>query len=246
MNPICKPKSVRRVCHRRLLLSLLLPCLLGMPSNLHGQPQASGREKLARFEEQFKSRLAAILPKKIKLRDKPPVARWEDVDTALLAAWQQLDVANLLRETLQSDPGRTELTLTDEQWNQVDRIFSENALPYNRLFLIDKKEKTEIYFPLTNNVLRFADDRSLDQLSVFDRTAFSLGQYLGKFFYERAGGLTARQGTYRLTFFQYRDNADNVRSCGNINLLDTFSVLWSAIREKSGFLLHSSLFDPNR
>jgi hypothetical protein len=111
------------------------------------------------------------------------------------------------------------------------------------MFLIDRVES---YFPLTNNVLRIADDRSLTDTPVHDRNAFSLGRYAGKFYYERTGGLSNTQNAYRLTFFQYKDNTDNIRTCGDINLLDTFSVFWPTIKEKTGYRLHSSLFEASR
>ena len=240
-HPILNPLNPHFISG--LFLSLFFIFLLAATTRYSNAQPTPAVSKPARFEQELQARLQSIVPQKIKLRGKPPIARWEEVDAVLAAMQQQLGVSALLREMISSDPGNPLPVLTGDQWNEVDKIFERHTLRYSQMFLI---EKLESYFPLTNNILRYADDRTLADLLVYDRTAFSLGRYIGKYYYERTGGLVGGQGAYRLTFFQYRDNADFIRSCGNINLLDTFSVRWPAIKEQTGYLLHSSLFDPTR
>jgi hypothetical protein len=201
------------------------------------------KEKLNHVDQTIQTRIQSIIPVKLKLRGKPPVARWEQVDATIAAISDMIGIQGLLAEIGGYDADKQQYRLQEEEWDQLDQIFEKYTLRYSQMFEMDKLES---YFPLTNRVLQIADDLALNDIPVFDRKAFSLGRYAGKYYYERSGGLSGSQNKYRLTFFQYKDNTDSIRSCGDINLLDTFTVFWPAIKEKTGYRLHSSQFLSSR
>ncbi len=230
----CIALSIQALC---LMVGML--CLPSLPA----QSSSLDRNKIDRLEQTLQTRLQDIQPVKIKVRGKPSIARWEQVDAAIAAVGESLDIMGLLTQMGLYDAGTEKFRLTDEEWEQIDQIFEKHTLRYSQMFLIDKME---CYFPLTNNVLRIAEDLALNDVPVYDRKGFSLGRYAGKYFFQRTGGLTRSQMNYRLTYFQYRDNTDQIRSCGDVNLLDTFSMFWPAIKEKIGYRLHSSQFDSSR
>jgi hypothetical protein len=195
--------------------------------------QASSASWKERLKSELDLRFAKITPRKIKSRGKPKIARWEDVDQTLADAAASLNLTPLLREILPSLEAR-ERPETLALRAELDQLLAGQALLYQRLFLI---EDPGVYFPLTNNVLRLTGDDSFVDLQVFDKTGFSLGQFVGKYIFEKTGGTTSSSLGYRLTYFQYRDNSGEIRPAGTFNLLDTFVVRWREIQDKPGLVL---------
>lgn len=200
-------------------------------------PQTQTRTWKERVEEEIQDRVGKIVPRKIKTRGKPKVARWEDVDAALADVQSKLDIGAFLRE-LGTDFPASEDSVSVQFRDELDQVLSRQPILYNQIFTL---EDPASLFPLTNNVLRLVSDATLADLEVFDKTGFSLGSYVGKYVFEKSGGLASGNSGYRLTYFQYRDNEGNIRPSGTINLLDTYAVRWKEIKDKPGLVLTADL-----
>jgi hypothetical protein len=182
-----------------------------------------------RFDQEMRARAAKIVPRKIKTRGKLKVARWEDVDAQLASAVRILDAKTLLEDLVPFLQGGGKQP-SIEQRSEIDQLLAGHKISYNALFLI---EDERAHFPLTNNVLKLSGDEGLADLEIFEGTGFSLGNYAGKYIYEKTGGLAYGGGSYRLTYFQYRDNEGNLRPSGNTNLLDTYSIRWREVKDQA-------------
>jgi hypothetical protein len=157
------------------------------------------------------------------------VARWEDIDAQLAAVTQLLDAKALLLDLNPALQGGVPQPAFESR-AAIDQLLAECKVSYVKLFLI---EDDEAYFPLTNNVLRLTGDEGLANLEVFETNGFDLGKYAGKYIFEKTGGLAYGGGSYRLTFFQYRDNEGNLRPSANTNLLDTYTVRWREVKDRA-------------
>lgn len=211
-----------------LLLAVSLPVFCAFVT---AQPTSNDWKE--RLGQELRTRTAQITPRKIKTRGKPKMARWEDVDATLADAQSKLDIGSLLRELLGPAlaPGKA---IPAALQAELDQVLSQYPVSYAQLFVV---EDPDVLFPLTNNVLRLGSDGTLDGLQIFDKTGFSLGEYAGKYVFEKSGGLSSGASGYRLTYFQYKDNVGEIRPSGNINLLDTFAVRWGLIKDKPGIVL---------
>ncbi len=120
------------------------------------------------------------------------------------------------------------------RWDQVDKVLTsllEKLEAKKCEFTFDQTFKTtklQLYFPLTNKVLKTVPKDSLKGVPVFNHAGQLLGQYANRFSYERTGGLY-RKKTYRLYCFQFRDTRGRLQSSGNRLLLDYFLVKWENI-----------------
>lgn len=123
------------------------------------------------------------------------------------------------------------------RWDKVDKVltgFRERANGMDcRITLgqVFRSGKKEVFFPLTNNVLRTVPEASLAGVSVFSTEGELLGEFSNLVTYERSGGLYARD-SYSLVYFQFTDRRGELQSSGNRLLLDTFVVKWSDIRDQ--------------
>lgn len=124
------------------------------------------------------------------------------------------------------------------RWEDVDKVLNEAAkrlgdqpckLRFRDLFYV--KEKEEVWFPLTNSVVRLVPDESLAGLPVSTREGVELGPYVGKVRYERAGNLYAVR-SYSLYYFQYRGSDERIHAVGERLLLDEFGVPWSQLQDR--------------
>jgi hypothetical protein len=102
---------------------------------------------------------------------------------------------------------------------------------FNQLFEMDRQE---VYFPLTNNVVRTVPESSLVGLPVFNPSEERLGEYVSRVKYTRTGGLE-RTDSYTLYYFQYQDNEGEIHTSGSQLLLDSYRVRWTDIAERRGF-----------
>lgn len=124
------------------------------------------------------------------------------------------------------------------KWEKVDEVLSEigeklGAVACEFTFgeLFQTKEQAELYFPLTNTVLRVVPEGSLMGLTVFAKDGTALGAFSNRVRYERAGGLQVNN-SYSIYYFQYTDMVDKLQSVGHRLLLDDFVVKWTDIRDK--------------
>lgn len=123
------------------------------------------------------------------------------------------------------------------RWEQVDKVMTSLhqrlkgegcEFTFDQIF---KSKKTELYFPLTNNVLRTVPEASLKGLSVFNQAGELLGRYENRVTYERSGGLYAKN-SYTLYYFQFMDQRREIQSSGHRLLLDDFLVKWGDLAKK--------------
>jgi hypothetical protein len=156
----------------------------------------------------------------------------------LASAVRILDAKSLLEELVPDLQGGGK-QLSFEQRTEMDQVLAGHKISYNSLFLI---EDERAHFPLTNNVLKLTGDEGLADLEIYEGTGFGLGSYAGKYIYEKTGGLAYGGGSYRLTYFQYRDNEGNLRPSGNINLLDTYTIRWKEVKDRAYLQLTADAF----
>lgn len=142
--------------------------------------------------------------KKIKVRGKLKVMRFEDIDRHLanILAWA---AANGL-ETRESATGA-----------QMELRFSEIFQPV----------KDTAYFPLTNSVVKLVPESSLSTVRVFDPTGVALGTFSNKYPYTHTGSRT-----FTLFYFQYLTPEGQLRRSGTDLLLDRFLAPWPEIRDR--------------
>ena len=126
------------------------------------------------------------------------------------------------------------------RWEQVDEVLAgldrnPNTLDcefrFNELFETDEQE---LYFPLTNNLVRIVPESSLEGLPVFNPSEELLGEYGSRVKYTRTGGL-ARTDSYTLFYFQYQDSEGENHTSGSQLLLDSYRVRWSDLAERVGY-----------
>ena len=126
------------------------------------------------------------------------------------------------------------------RWEQVDEVLVgldrdlktlDCEFRFNELFEMDRQE---LYFPLTNNVVRTVPESSLVGLTVFNPSEERLGIYVSRVRYTRTGGLE-RTDTYTLYYFQYQDSEGSIHTSGSQLLLDSYRVRWSDIAERISF-----------
>lgn len=123
------------------------------------------------------------------------------------------------------------------KWEQVDEILNGlgqrmevAACEFTFGELFRNKKEDELYFPLTNTVLRVVPEESLSGIRVFGKDGQALGVFANRVRYERSGGLQF-QNSYSVYYFQYADLADKLQSVGHRLLLDDFVVRWSDIKD---------------
>ena len=175
-------------------------------------------------------------PCKVKASGNPRMIRWKDIEDCLNDAEERVDWENLYRqiETLRVDGG----FLQPDILEAVESALSAHAVPYTRVFEVNKKEAL---LPLSNTVLKFLPSDSLIDLPVFDkRTKKQIGTFSGVFTYEKSGGLSAAN-SYKLAFFQYTDMKGDLQTPTVRNLLlDSYGVPWEDASSMPGFRLTSN------
>ena len=121
------------------------------------------------------------------------------------------------------------------RWDQVDKVMTSLG---KRLQGIDcewifgeifRTGKKELYFPVTNNLVRQVPEGVLAGLQIFDQEGESIGEYEGRIAYERSAGLYIKEG-YTLYYFQFKNNEGELQSTGNRLLLDKFLVRWDDLK----------------
>lgn len=147
------------------------------------------------------------------------------------------DCSDLLEEMDLPSELRTRGRPRVARWEQVDQVLTrlEEASrdrdcqwTYGKLF---KVNRDDVYFPVTNTVLRTAGDDSLNGLAIFSKSGDRLGAFESRVVYERRGGLYGQEG-YRLYYFQLRTSEGELSSSGNRLLLDNFTVRWDELKDR--------------
>jgi hypothetical protein len=124
------------------------------------------------------------------------------------------------------------------KWEKVDEVLnsmgqkvkaSECKFTFGELFRYKKED--ELYFPLTNTVLRVVPEAAFRGVSVYSKDGELLGVYANRALYERSGGLQLKK-SYKSYYFQYEDRSNKLQSVGHRLLLDDFVVRWLEIKDK--------------
>ena len=123
------------------------------------------------------------------------------------------------------------------RWENVDKVVTrvreavedkDCSLTLEQLFRVRRQE---IFFPLTNNLLRTIPEESLHGVSVYSSDGERLGEFSNIVPYHRSGGLYAVRG-YTLHYFQYQDEEGGLHSSGTDLLLDNFLLKWNDIKDR--------------
>jgi hypothetical protein len=208
-----------------LLLSLTPPVLCGeLPKGVI--------EKIDAVIASAYQAASAKLPCKVRLRSRPTMLRWQDVDKCLSGAVNLVDWEELAR---QLEAVRPQNASTGEFEAAVEASLSKEALPYNKVFLV---KNTEVLLPLTNSILKYLPPNSLMNLPVYDQKNKQVGTFAGVFPYEHSGGLTGGT-TYTLIVFQYADAQGKIQAPSDRLLLDSYGVPWAKAMTQPGFRLTS-------
>ena len=124
------------------------------------------------------------------------------------------------------------------RWEQVDRVISDlvnrlqEAICEFKFEEIFTTNRSELYFPITNRLVRTVPEGSLQGLGIYNQSGERLGEYDSRATYSRAGGLNIRR-SYTLHFFQFKDKQGQLQSTGNDLLLDSFLAQWPQIMNRT-------------
>jgi len=207
--------------------------LLGFtPAALCGELPKEVIEKIDAAIASAYQAASAKLPCKVKLRSRPTMLRWQDVDKCLSSAVNLVDWEELGRQLAAIRPKNAS---TGEFEAAVEVSLSKQALPYNKLFLV---KNTEVLLPLTNSILKYLPPDSLVDLPVYDQKGKQVGTFAGVFPYEHSGGLTSGN-IYTLIVFQYADAQGKIQAPSDRLLLDSYGVPWAKAMTQPGFRLTS-------
>lgn len=146
--------------HRAVLRTLYVLALAILPKAFPVEAQATNADWKPRLAEQLQARLGQIVPRKVKTRGKPRLARWEDVDAALADLEIRIGLSTILHDAAPELNLRDRSVLVQVQ-DEIDRVIKSHSVTYSRIFLLD--DPTTL-FPLTNNVLRLSADDSFTGL----------------------------------------------------------------------------------
>jgi hypothetical protein len=126
------------------------------------------------------------------------------------------------------------------RWEQVDELLNGirqslqgNSCGFTYANLFQTKER-DLYFPLTNTVLRVGGEETFVGLMVYHKDGTALGEFAQRVPYERTGGLYATQ-SYTLYYFQFTDSSGKLQSVGHRLLLDDFALRFEDIKDRVAF-----------
>jgi hypothetical protein len=185
---------------------------------------------------------SAGFPCKIKAQGKPKMLRRQDVDRCLNAAYDRVDWETLSRQ-VQSLCQNNRVSWMDLAAT-LDSSLAAHAISYDKIFTV-KIKNAKTLLPLSNSVLKFLPDNSLQDLPVFSRQGAKVGVFAGVYTYDRSGELAAANN-YKLSIFQYADSNGNIHVPPSANrlLLDRYGVPWNDAMSQPGFRLISEKLLP--
>ena len=169
------------------------------------------------------------LPCKVKSGGKPKMMRWQDVGKCLSDAYEDVDWDDISRQ-IQSV--RREFGLqAGEVLDLAEKSLGSHALPFDKVFVV---KDTRALLPLSNSLLKFLPENSLQGLPVTDKALKKeVGTFSGLYLFEKAGEISGNPS--RLVLFQYTDSKGNIHSASQRLLLDSFGVPWKDAMSQPGF-----------
>lgn len=211
---------------------------LGLALPVFGQ---NNRDEIKKKVDAIVSRAyeeaVVVFPCRLKISGKAKMGRWKDVENCVNPAHDEVDWeshAAALRKIREDERiSREDLTAV------VEAALAEQALSFDKVFLVKEKNPNEVLLPLSNSLLKFLPENSLTGLTVYDKKGELLGVFVSPYSFERSGGLEILSG-YRMVNFQYTDLNGNTQTPSAAFLLDSFGVPWRDAWHKPGFRLPSN------
>lgn len=124
--------------------------------------------------------------------------------------------------------------LVDKTMNSLDQlegVSAECKLTFGEIFESDREN---LYFPLTNTLIRVAPEGTFNGLKFYSRDEVEQGTYEHRITFERTGGLYARN-SYQVYIFQYTTPSGRLMKIGPQLLLDSFVLKWEDIKDKVAY-----------
>ena len=183
-------------------------------------PHFAGSSSAADIKE-----MLAGLPLPARVKSRRDVARWDEVDKVLNTV-----VAPRLNQWI--DATRKEIAgqVSNDPLSQtaaLQKRVPPGSVAFSDLFQLGEN----LFFPLTNSVLKLAPAASLDGLDVYDEAHQKVGTFAGKSRFEKTSRLNPAR-TYVLISFEYKTETGDFRSPGDDNLLDRFQVRWADLKTR--------------
>lgn len=174
-------------------------------------------------------------PKKLKTRGKSRIIRWEDLDAALAKLPSQMDYESLdkrLRDLMSKDTGFA--PNNEVLGDIIGRTLAQEEVRYADLFTQDDGD----LLPITNTVLKFLPEETWKDVPVYDKKGQPLGRFMGKYPYEKSGGLLTTK-TYRVYYFQYLDKENTSQTAAAPDYIerDAFCVRWADVKDRPALTL---------
>ena len=217
------------------VLALSLGCLLAWPTSVFAQRlSGAASDQLEALVASAYQQASAEFPCKAGTRGKVDMLKWQEVDRCLNRAFNAIDWEALTRD-LEAVRLTVRSLSASDFLSVVETSFARHALAFDQVFLV-KNEKAHL--PLTNSLLKFLPEESLEGLQVTDNTGTDVGKFAGVFSFERTGGLSTAN-SYKLTMFQYTTSSGVAVSPPEKLLLDSFGVRWKSAAKQKGFRLSS-------
>jgi len=218
-------------------IPVFLICL-GVALPAFGQ---DGREELKKKVDEIVAQAykeaSVQFPCKLNTSGKAKMGRWKDVENCVNPAHDLVDWdghAEALKKIRED-----ERVLHEVLAAAVEAALTEQALSFDRIFLVKEKVAGEALLPLSNSLLKFLPEKSLAELTVFNKKGDLLGTFVGIYSFERSGGLEILSGYY-IVNFQYADLFGSTQTPGERFLLDSYGVPWRDARVQPGFRLPSN------
>jgi len=223
---------------KRSIKSILLFICLGLALPTFGQyNREEVKKKVDAIIAQAYKEAGVKFPCKLKTTGKAKMGRWKNVEDCVNPAHDMVDWdvhADALKKIFNE-----ERIPREEFADIVESALTEQALLYDKVFLVKEKEVGEALLPLSNSLLKFLPENSLNDLMVYNKAGDMLGVFIGAYSFERSGGLEILTG-YRMTNFQYTDLYGIAQAPGERFLLDSYGVPWRDAWHHRGFRLPSN------
>ena len=228
--PLQSKRSIKSTLYFLMCLSISLPAF--------GQyNREEVKKKVGLIVTQAYKEASTQFPCRLRTSGKAKMGRWKDVEDCVNPAHDMVewDVhAEALKKIFNE-----ERVPREEFTDVIEEALTEQALLYDKVFLVKEKEAGAALLPLSNSLLKFLPENSLKDLTVYNKAGDLLGVLIGAYSFERSGGLELLTG-YRIVNFQYTDLYGIAQAPGERFLLDSYGVPWRDAWHQQGFRLPSN------
>jgi len=211
-------------------LVLAAPSAPALAQNAHEELKAKVDAIVVKAYEEA----SAKFPCKLKAEGKAKMGNWKDVENCVNPAHDLVDWDGHAAE-LRKVREETR-TLPEDMALAVDAALGAHAVSYDKVFLVREKDEDRALLPLSNSLLKFLPEGSLEGLRVYNKRGDLLGIFIGTYGSERSGGLANMTG-YRMLNFQYTDLKGEAQAPTERFLVDSYGVPWTDAKAQRGFRL---------